>query len=516
MSDIVFMFKKLLSIFVLSTMMLSTILITPALARSDSTGKNKAVPTLYNNTNAPTAGSLIKGKGNSNVYYLGEDGKRYVFPNSKTYFSWFNDFSQVKEIDVEDLSQYEVGGMVKYKPGALLVKIETDPKVYAVSADGILRWVKDEKIAKTLYGKNWNKLIDDVPSSFFIFYKKGTPIENEDDFNPVVEEEQVPTISHDKGFKSFVKAKVRTRTENMCGRLEGALERLQKRFERAGADITDEADEVLDKCYGIRDEIINQVKDKKVTICHKGETLSVAAPALKGHLRHGDVLGVCGDGDEDSDDNDDQDEDNDDQDDDSGDSDVTVPVLSNVNVATSETSATVTWTTDEAADSKVYYATTTGAISSSMFEMSSTTTTSHIIELTGLTASTTYYYVVASTDESGNIATSTEDMFTTLEEVVVDETAPVISGIIVTPSATSTIVVWDTDEDSDSKVYYALESLTTSGDILSESLSDMLMSHSITLMDLATSTEYFYYVESSDAIGNTATSTEASFTTLAQ
>ncbi len=32
----------------------------------------------------------------------------------------------------------------------------------------------------------------------------------------------------------------------------------------------------------------------KVTICHKGETLSVAQPAVQAHLGHGDSLGPCG------------------------------------------------------------------------------------------------------------------------------------------------------------------------------------------------------------------------------
>lgn len=31
----------------------------------------------------------------------------------------------------------------------------------------------------------------------------------------------------------------------------------------------------------------------KVTICHKGQTMTVAKPALKGHLRHGDAEGPC-------------------------------------------------------------------------------------------------------------------------------------------------------------------------------------------------------------------------------
>ena len=32
---------------------------------------------------------------------------------------------------------------------------------------------------------------------------------------------------------------------------------------------------------------------QKLTICHKGKTLKVGAPAWKGHKKHGDTLGAC-------------------------------------------------------------------------------------------------------------------------------------------------------------------------------------------------------------------------------
>jgi hypothetical protein len=33
---------------------------------------------------------------------------------------------------------------------------------------------------------------------------------------------------------------------------------------------------------------------EKVTICHKGKTIRVGAPAVKAHFRHGDTPGTCG------------------------------------------------------------------------------------------------------------------------------------------------------------------------------------------------------------------------------
>ena len=124
---------------------------------------------------SPLPGDLIKA-GGASVYYVGVDNKRYVFPNDKVYFSWYKDFSGVKTVSDDELAALLIGGNVTYKPGVRLVKIQTDPKVYAVSADGVLRWVPDEVAAAAIYGTDWKKMIDDVADSFFVNYKIGTDI----------------------------------------------------------------------------------------------------------------------------------------------------------------------------------------------------------------------------------------------------------------------------------------------------------------------------------------------------
>jgi len=117
-----------------------------------------------------SAGDLIKMDGLSSVYYLAADGKRYVFPNEQTYFSWYSDFSGVVTIPQSELESYSLGANVTIRPGTKLVKITTDPKVYAVEADGTLKWVPDEDTATTLYGSAWASLVIDVPDAFFTNY----------------------------------------------------------------------------------------------------------------------------------------------------------------------------------------------------------------------------------------------------------------------------------------------------------------------------------------------------------
>src|SRR3989338_7668902 len=101
----------------------------------------------------------------SAVYYHGADGKRYVFPNSQTYFTWYADFSTVKIVTATEMAAMQIGGNVTYRSGTRLVKITSDPNVYAVEPGGKLRWVQTEEVARALYGDLWNKRIDDIPRS---------------------------------------------------------------------------------------------------------------------------------------------------------------------------------------------------------------------------------------------------------------------------------------------------------------------------------------------------------------
>lgn len=149
-------------------------------------------------TEAFSPGDLIKGQSFSSVYYFAPDGKRYVFPNEKTYFTWFENFDTVKTISDSTLGAIPIGGNVTYRPGVKMVKITTDPKVYAVDQGGVLRHVDSQEIAETLYGLNWNNQIDDIPDPFFINYSIGTPITNASSFAPADVTNQTPTIADDK------------------------------------------------------------------------------------------------------------------------------------------------------------------------------------------------------------------------------------------------------------------------------------------------------------------------------
>ncbi|MFA5131190.1 MAG: hypothetical protein WC467_02085 [Patescibacteria group bacterium] len=125
-----------------------------------------------------SAGDLIKMAGLSSVYYLGSDGKRYVFPNEATYMSWYSDFSGVVTIPATELQSYPLGGNVVMRAGTKLVKITTDPSVYAVLPNGVLSKIQSEAQAAALYGTNWNKRVVDVSDAFFTNYTIGAALAN--------------------------------------------------------------------------------------------------------------------------------------------------------------------------------------------------------------------------------------------------------------------------------------------------------------------------------------------------
>ncbi len=146
------------------------------------------------------AGDLIKGS-LAAVYYFGPDGYRYVFPNEKTYFTWYTDFSGVKTISDGQLSTIPLGrSNVTYRPGRKLVKITTDPKVYVVDQGGILRHVTSEQLAQTLYPIWWRNQVDDIPDMLFTNYRIGTPIQTASDYKPADVMTLTTAIAQDKQF----------------------------------------------------------------------------------------------------------------------------------------------------------------------------------------------------------------------------------------------------------------------------------------------------------------------------
>jgi hypothetical protein len=196
--------------------------------------------------------------------------------------------------------------------------------------------------------------------------------------------------------------------------------------------------------------------------------------------------------------------------------DISAPVIINPQAtSTSYNSAKITWNTDELADTRVMFSTSSPVNSSnSIIASVSGFDTEHTINLNGLNASTTYYALIISKDIIGNTSTSSQIVFTTPAETTV-VTAPIISNIIATVGTSTVKIAWDTDKASDSTVFY---STTTPADTLSNTTSSTTVStlvtdHEMTLSDLATSTKYYFVIQSISADGGTKKSNQFSLTT---
>jgi plastocyanin len=150
------------------------------------------------------SGDLIRGESFSAVYYVGEDGFRYVFPNDKAYFTWYTNFDDVVVITDAQLADIQIGGNITYKPGVKMVKINTDPKTYAVDAGGTLRHVSSEAVAIALYGSAWNTQIDDIADGFFSNYTIGDAILSAADFTPSSVTAGVADINADKDLVASI------------------------------------------------------------------------------------------------------------------------------------------------------------------------------------------------------------------------------------------------------------------------------------------------------------------------
>jgi len=123
-------------------------------------------------------GTLVKRSDMSVVYFIDQDNRRHAFPNQTVYFSWFSDFSNVQTISAETLAAIPLGSNVTMRPGTWLIKIQSDPKVYAVEPYGVIRWLQSEAIASSLYGTDWNTRIVDIEPTFFGDYQTGSAVES--------------------------------------------------------------------------------------------------------------------------------------------------------------------------------------------------------------------------------------------------------------------------------------------------------------------------------------------------
>lgn len=121
--------------------------------------------------------NLVRTPSNTAVYFVDGNNIRHAFPNQKIYESWFGkDFKKIGFVSEEDLAKMPLGKNVVMKAGKYLIKIPSAPEVYAVEPGGTLRHIENLAAIETIYGKDWQKKLIDLPEVFFGDYVMGAPI----------------------------------------------------------------------------------------------------------------------------------------------------------------------------------------------------------------------------------------------------------------------------------------------------------------------------------------------------
>src|SRR5258708_871587 len=96
--------------------------------------------------------------------------------------------------------------------------------------------------------------------------------------------------------------------------------------------------------------------------------------------------------------------------------------------------------------------------------------------------------------------------------IAVDHTAPVISNILVTPSASGAVIKWTTNENSTSNIDYGFTKSYGSSSGESD-VSSKVSNHSVTLSNLINCTTYHFRIRSKDLAQNEGVSSDTTFTT---
>jgi alpha-tubulin suppressor-like RCC1 family protein len=173
------------------------------------------------------------------------------------------------------------------------------------------------------------------------------------------------------------------------------------------------------------------------------------------------------------------------------------PAISNVTVpeVTSAT-ARIAWITDTSSDSYVVYST-NATMASSTQVGSANLVTNHSVHLTGLIEGETYYYYVKSTDGTANESSDTNagEYYSFVTQI--DNDGPVISNVTVaTVNNDSATIIWQTDENSTSQIFYGTDTSYGASTTVDTTLS---IRHSMMLTGLDKETTYYFKVASVDA-----------------
>jgi hypothetical protein len=193
--------------------------------------------------------------------------------------------------------------------------------------------------------------------------------------------------------------------------------------------------------------------------------------------------------------------------------DLSPPVITSgpLVVHLSDTSVSISWSTNEPADSITEFG--PGSIADTISD--ARLVTRHQVTLVDLLPSTIYAYRVSSTDGAGNGPVMSGLLTFRTQDPPGDITAPVITAgpSVTSLGQTDAALAWTTDEPATSVVHYGT---TTALGSMASVPGEFTPDHSVAIAGLTPNTTYYYAVESTDPDENGPTTSDVrSFTTAA-
>ena len=127
-------------------------------------------------------GDVIRGETLSTLYYITDNYERRAFISEAVYFTWYDDFDHVEMISDDDLAAFTLGGLMLPKAGTVLVKIASDPSVYALGEGEdaytpVLNYIESEDDAIALWGDDWADYVIDIESTFIARFDSGDHVD---------------------------------------------------------------------------------------------------------------------------------------------------------------------------------------------------------------------------------------------------------------------------------------------------------------------------------------------------
>jgi hypothetical protein len=129
--------------------------------------------------------TYVRTAGASTVYYLTDTQTRRAFMSATEYFTYEKDFSPVQVVDESIIAAYDVGKPMPPKPGSVLIKTPSSPRVYAFDPTAtidrpLIRWIPSETLARAFVGVDWAAYVIDVDPTSLVRLEIGQPFAEQD------------------------------------------------------------------------------------------------------------------------------------------------------------------------------------------------------------------------------------------------------------------------------------------------------------------------------------------------